>query len=245
MAKVRLDQLMVERGLADSRTRAQALILAGKVSSPDYPNLKPGTNLDQDAKVTLTTDEGYASRGAYKLIGALDHFGINPEGLVCVDLGASTGGFTDVLLRRGAKKVFAVDVGKNLLDERLRRDPAVIVMDQTNARDLPNLGEQIDLLVCDVSFISVTKLFPALKRLADLSPNLKLLLMIKPQFELDEATASKNKGVIRDEQLQLQAVQGVREAAVKHSFTAAAEVFPSPLKGPKGNQEYFLYLKKN
>jgi 23S rRNA (cytidine1920-2'-O)/16S rRNA (cytidine1409-2'-O)-methyltransferase len=235
---------MVERGLADSRTRAQALILAGKVSSPDFPNLKPGTNLDPETELTLDDDEGYASRGAHKLSGALDHFQIDPTNQVCLDLGASTGGFTDVLLRRGAKKVFAVDVGKNLLDQRLASDSRVVVMDQTNARELPAVGEPIDLVVCDVSFISITKLLPALQHLAEANLNMKLLLMVKPQFELDQATVSKNKGVIKDEKLQIMAVDSVKGAAVKHRFTAAQKAFPSPLKGPKGNQEYFLYLTK-
>jgi 23S rRNA (cytidine1920-2'-O)/16S rRNA (cytidine1409-2'-O)-methyltransferase len=238
--KIRLDQLLVTRGLAQSRTQAQALILAGRVAVEGASAAKAGTPVAEDAAITLKEAPRFVSRGGEKLAAALDHFLVSPAGKVALDAGASTGGFTQVLLSRGAVKVYAVDVGYGQLDQTLRRDPRVISLERRNLRLLPPeaVPEPIDLITLDLSFISLTLVLPRLRDF--LRPGGEVLAMVKPQFEVGKGKVGKG-GVVRDPQLQQEAVAKVAAAAAALEFQVSP-AFPSPLKGPKGNQEYFLYL---
>ncbi len=238
--KTRLDQLLVARGLAKSRAQAQALILAGRVVVDGLSAPKAGALVPDEAGITLKEPAPFVSRGGEKLAGALEHFQISPTGQVALDVGASTGGFTHCLLSRGARKVFAVDVGYGQLDAALRRDPRVVVLERQNIRHLPRetIPEAIDLATLDLSFISLTLVLP--KILEWLRPGGKILALVKPQFEVGKGQVGKG-GVVRDPQLQMAAVQRVAAAAADLGLKVSP-AFPSPLKGPKGNQEYFLYL---
>jgi 23S rRNA (cytidine1920-2'-O)/16S rRNA (cytidine1409-2'-O)-methyltransferase len=226
--------------LVESRTRAQALIRAGRVLVDDAPVDKPGTRIRDDAALRLRGEERrFVSRGGVKLSGALSELGIDPAGRSCLDIGASTGGFTDCLLQAGARRVAAVDVGYGQLDLRLREDSRVQVLERTNARNLePSaISFEIDLVTVDVSFISVRLLLP---RIAEVAPRAWLLVMVKPQFEVGRGQVGKG-GVVRDEALRLGAVEEVAAAAraLGYSERGRAE---SGLPGPKGNVEIFLWL---
>ena len=241
MEKRRLDVLVVERGLAPSRNVAQAYIRRGFVSVDGRIVTKPGTLCPADVSLALVKEPPkYVSRGALKLAPILDRFGITPEGKVCLDVGASTGGFTQVLLERGAKKVYAVDVGYGQLMPQLRKDPRVIVMERTNARYLTReqIRDRIEFVTMDVSFISVTKILPVLVRL-DLAGD--LLVLVKPQFELGPREVGRG-GVVRDPEKWKQAMTAVADAAreVRYSLHGVA-VSPEP--GAKGNREFFLHLR--
>ena len=239
-AKTRADQLAVDQGLADSRTRAQALILAGLVYAGTQRVGKPGDRLPVDTALTLKgKDHPWVSRGGLKLAKALDHFAIDPAGLTCLDLGASTGGFSDCLLQAGAARVIAVDVGYGQLHPRLRDDPRVVVQERTNARhlDAGALPFAVDLVTVDVSFISASKLLP---RLRELVPAAELLILVKPQFEVGREQVGKG-GVVRDDALRLEALARVRAAAQALGWVARGEA-ESRLPGPKGNREIFLWL---
>jgi 23S rRNA (cytidine1920-2'-O)/16S rRNA (cytidine1409-2'-O)-methyltransferase len=241
-AKTRLDNLLVTCGLADTRAKAQALILAGRVKVEGVPVTKAGTLVPEDAPVELLAPPSpYVSRGGEKLAAALDHFGVDPSGLVCLDAGASTGGFSHVLLLRGAAKVYAVDVGYGQLHPTVRNDPRVVVLERVNLRLLPReaVPEAVDLATLDLSFISLTLVLP--KILEFLKPGAEILALVKPQFEVGKAKVGKG-GVVRDLRLQQEAVAKVARAA-RTLGLAASDGFPSPLKGPKGNQEWFLHLK--
>jgi len=240
--KTRLDQLLVARGLARSRAQAQALILAGRVQVEGLPAPKAGTLVPDTARISLTEVSPFVSRGGEKLAGALDHFYLSPAGKVALDTGASTGGFTHCLLARGAKKVYAVDVGYGQLDAKLRRDPRVVVLERVNIRRLPPaaIPEPIDLATLDLSFISLTLVLP--KIMEFLAPRGEILALVKPQFEVGKGQVGKG-GVVRDPRLQQEAVQKVAAAATALGFQVSP-AFPSPLRGPKGNQEYFLYLTR-
>src|SRR5687768_6864964 len=196
MPKIRLDVLLVERGLAESRAKAQAMIMAGQVRVADQVTLKPATAISTDSVLTVDSGPRFVSRGGEKLDAALEAFGINVAGLVCADVGASTGGFTDCLLQRGAAKVYAIDVGKGILHWKLRNDPRVIVMEQMNARFLEFLPEKISLATIDASFISLKLLLPVTKNW--LTENAQLICLIKPQFEAGKKDVSRGDGVIRD-----------------------------------------------
>ena len=237
--KRRVDLLLVERGLADSRTRAQALLLAGKVYSNERRIDKTGTLLEEDAPLVVRESERYVSRGGIKLEGALDDFGLDVTELVAVDIGASTGGFTDCLLQRGAARVYAVDVGHGQLADKLRRDPRVVVMERTNARHLTAaaLPERPALVVVDASFIGLDKLLPAIAEL--LPDGGRLLALVKPQFEVGREQARKHRGVIADPVLRQSAIDAVRAALEQHAFRVQGSV-DSKLPGPKGNREAFL-----
>jgi 23S rRNA (cytidine1920-2'-O)/16S rRNA (cytidine1409-2'-O)-methyltransferase len=240
--KVRLDNLLVTRGLADSRAKAQALILAGRVLVDGVPVTKAGALVAGDAEIALKpAPHPYVSRGGEKLAAALDHFGVDPKGLVCLDAGASTGGFTHVLLLRGAAKVYAVDVGYGQLDQGLRRDPRVVVLERVNIRVLPReaVPEAVALATLDLSFISLTLVLPKILEL--LRPGGAILALVKPQFEVGKGKVGKG-GVVRDPALQREAVEKVAGAARNLGLTVGP-AFPSPLKGPKGNQEYFLHMQ--
>ncbi len=232
--KKRLDVLLVERGLADSRARAQALVMAGLV--PGYD--KPGTQVDEEAELRVERGPAFVSRGGEKLANGLDRLGVDPAGLDCLDVGASTGGFSDVLLQRGARRVIAVDVGYGQLHPRLRDDPRVTVLERTNARTLAELPFPPQLVVCDVSFISVRTALPPALRLA--APGWQALVLVKPQFEAGRAHVGKG-GVVRDLEVRRRVVREVAEAALGWGASVAG-VVDSGLPGPKGNREFVLHL---
>jgi 23S rRNA (cytidine1920-2'-O)/16S rRNA (cytidine1409-2'-O)-methyltransferase len=232
--KKRLDVLLVERGLAESRAQAQALVLAGRV--PGYA--KPGVQVDESAQLEVAAPPPYVSRGGEKLATALDAFGIDPAGRDCVDVGASTGGFTDVLLQRGAARVAAVDVGYGQLHERLRADARVTVLERTNARELRELPFAPELVVCDVSFISVRLALPPVLALAQ--PGWEAVVLVKPQFEAGRAEV-RSGGVVRDVEVRRRVVREIAEAALGWGAEAVGAV-DSGLPGPKGNRETFLHL---
>jgi 23S rRNA (cytidine1920-2'-O)/16S rRNA (cytidine1409-2'-O)-methyltransferase len=232
--KKRLDVLLVERGLAETRTQAQALVMAGLV--PGYD--KPGQQVEEDADLELIGRPAYVSRGGDKLAHALEAFGVDPAGRDCLDVGASTGGFTDVLLQRGAARVIALDVGYGQLHERLRAEPRVIVLERTNARALTDLPFAPELVVCDVSFISVRTALPPALRLA--APGWEAAVLVKPQFEAGRGDVGKG-GVVRDPAVRARVVREVAEAALGWGARTIA-VVDSGLPGPKGNRELFLHL---
>lgn len=238
--KVRLDAWLVQRGLAPSRHRAKELIEAGSVLVAGVPATKAAAQVDVDMDVALKDpDEGWASRGALKLLGVLGPLGVDPAGLVCADFGASTGGFTDVLLRSGALKVYAVDVGRGLLHPRLQADPRVIAVEETNVRHLRSLPEPISLVVADLSFISVIKVLPAIR--AVLVPRGSALVMVKPQFEVGPEKISSG-GLVRDLDARQRAIDSVAASAAEHGFTLLGSM-DSPLPGARsGNVEHFLRL---
>jgi 23S rRNA (cytidine1920-2'-O)/16S rRNA (cytidine1409-2'-O)-methyltransferase len=238
--KTRLDQLIVSRGLAQSRAQAQALIMAGRVQLSGGTAAKAGTLVPEDAAITLKEAPRFVSRGGEKLAAALVHFQVSPAGKVTLDAGASTGGFTQVLLLGGAAKVYAVDVGYGQLDAGLRADPRVVSLERQNLRLLSReaIPEPLDLITLDLSFISLTLVLPRLREF--LRPGGAILAMVKPQFEVGKGKVGKG-GVVRDAALQHEAVAKVAAAARTLGFQVSPG-FPSPLKGPKGNQEYFLYL---
>jgi 23S rRNA (cytidine1920-2'-O)/16S rRNA (cytidine1409-2'-O)-methyltransferase len=232
--KKRLDVLLVERGLAESRTQAQALVLAGRV--PGYQ--KPGTQVDESAELEVAAPPRYVSRGGEKLAHALDELGVDPAGRDCLDVGASTGGFTDVLLQRGASRVVAVDVGYGQLHERLRADPRVTVLERTNVRELRELPFAPELVVCDVSFISVRLVLPP--ALALVKPGWEAVVLVKPQFEAGRAEVGKG-GVVRDVGVRGRVVREIAEAALDWGGQTLGAV-DSGLPGPKGNREVFIHL---
>ena len=236
--RVRLDMLLVERGLAESRERAQALILAGEVSVADRPATKPGQLVPADAAISVRQPLPYVSRGGLKLERALDAFGLDVTGLVVLDVGASTGGFTDCLLKRGARRVYAVDVGFGQLDWRLRRDPRVVVMEKTNVRHLEALPEAPDAAVADVSFISLTLALAPVVAL--LKPSGWIVALIKPQFEAGKEQVSRG-GVVRDPAVHRVVLLKVLEWGASAGLFARGAV-PSPIKGPAGNVEFLGYL---
>ena len=240
MPRVRLDKLLVDRGLAESRQRAAALIRAGVVLVNEVPRDKPGTQINPDAQVRLKENPlPYVSRGGLKLEAALDTFGVDPAGRTCADLGASTGGFTDCLLQRDAAKVFAVDVGYGQLAWSLRTDDRVVVMERTNARHLESLPDPVSLIVGDLSFISLSKILPAVQRLAQ--PGTEAVLLIKPQFEVGKAFVAKG-GVVRDEAARADAIARVQHDAQELGAQVLG-VMDSPVPGAKkGNIEALIHL---
>jgi 23S rRNA (cytidine1920-2'-O)/16S rRNA (cytidine1409-2'-O)-methyltransferase len=234
----RLDQLLVERGLAESRAKAQALVLAGEVFVDGQKAAKPGHSVSVESRIELAGRLPYVSRGGLKLAAALDHFGIDVTGRVCLDTGASTGGFTDCLLQRGATRVYAVDVGAGQLDWKLRTDPRVVLRENINARYLrfEDIGERVDLAVCDVSFISVTPVLPALVPL--LKETGEIVVLVKPQFEVGRGQVGKG-GIVRDPQLHAEACAKVEDAVRAAGFSTA--LMESPILGAEGNREFLLH----
>lgn len=239
--KMRLDLLLVERGMVESRSLAQRLVMAGQVRVEGQVAVKAATKVDE--QVSLEIDEGprYVSRGGEKLEAALDEFAIDVAGLTCADVGASTGGFTDCLLQRGAKKVYAIDVGKGILHWKLRQDRRVEVMEETNARYEKTLPELVDLVTIDVSFISLKVLLPVVKGWFGEAGG-QVVALIKPQFEAGREQASKGKGVIRDPEVHKQVLEDVLGFAQEQGFGVSG-LMRSPLVGPKGNVEFFAYLR--
>jgi 23S rRNA (cytidine1920-2'-O)/16S rRNA (cytidine1409-2'-O)-methyltransferase len=244
MAKVRIDQLLVARGLVPTRARAQALLLAGDVSVGGERVDKAGALVAEDATVALrAADHPFVSRGGVKLAGALDAFRLEVRGLRCLDLGASTGGFSDCLLQRGAARVVAVDVGYGQLAHILRGDPRVVVMERTNARSLTGeeIGGAVDLTVVDASFIGIAKLAPAIARCTRRGG--QLVALVKPQFEVGREVASRGRGVVRDDRLRAGAVTGAVEALREVGFLPLGQC-DSVLAGPKGNREVFVHARQ-
>ena len=242
--RLRLDRLLVDRGLVESREKAQGLILAGLVLVGGQKQEKCGVLVGAEAEVRLLGEPTrYVSRGGLKLEGALEHFHVNPVAKVCLDVGASTGGFTDCLLQHGAGRVFAVDAGTNQLDWKLRRDPRVVVLEKTNARYLTfdRIGTLAELVTIDVSFISVTLILPVLVPLI-VSPA-ELLVLVKPQFEVGKGQVGKG-GIVRDPVLHQESVAKVSRTLLELGF-AQLESIESPLPGTEGNREFFLHAVWN
>lgn len=242
MPKQRLDVLIVSRGLCDSREQAQRLILAGEVSVREQVITKPGTKVDDSLPITLKSKPKYVSRGGLKLEGALQAFPVSVQGKVCLDIGSSTGGFTDCLLQNGALRVHAVDVGTNQLVWKLRNDPRVIVREQFNARYMTpeDLGEKVELIVSDVSFISLTKILPA--AYGCLLPGGDLLVLIKPQFELQPEDIGAG-GIVRDPDLHQRAVDKIHDFVVNELGREWMGIADSPIKGMEGNKEFLAWLR--
>lgn len=240
-AKTRADVLLVERGLAPSRAKAQALILAGQVFCGERRVEKAGERLADESALEVRGLLKYVSRGGLKMEGALASFELDPAGLIVADFGASTGGFTDCLLQRGAIKVYAIDVGRGQLHEKLRQDTRVISMERTNARHLTveDLPEPVDLVVIDASFIGLAKLLPAALRVLGSSGD--VLAMVKPQFEVGRSNLGSG-GVVRDESIRQKGIEGVAKAAADLGFEVRAQA-DAAISGPKGNREAFLWLR--
>ncbi len=237
--KRRLDQILVDRGVAPTRERARALVMAGRVRGPDRLYTKPGLTLPEDTPLEVAPAEEYVSRGGHKLQAALDDWPVPVAGAAALDIGASTGGFTDCLLQHGAAQVVAVDVGYGQLAEALRRDPRVTVLERTHARDLPPLDPPPTLTVMDVSFISARALLPAIARVA--APGSDVLVLVKPQFEAGREAVGKG-GVVRDPAGRAAAVQAVAGWALARGWRVGG-VLRSPLPGPAGNVEFLLWLR--
>ena len=241
MSRVRLDQLLIDRKLAPSRERARALVIAGQVSVDGRPVTKAGTAVDDHADVVLIApDHPYVGRGGLKLAHALDTFQIAVAGRDCLDIGASTGGFTDVMLRRGAARIVALDVGHGQLDWTLRNDPRVVVLEHVNARHLtPDLlPSTVDLVTIDVSFISLTRILPVVPPL--LRPGADVVALVKPQFEAGRSEV--RKGIIRDAAVHERVLDEVATAGAEVGLTRVASI-PSPITGQKGNVEFLVHLK--
>ena len=242
--KKRLDVLLTDLGYAETRSKAQAIIMSGIVYVDGQKADKPGTSYEETVAIEVRGAAcPYVSRGGLKLEKALRDFGVEPEGFVCSDSGASTGGFTDCLLQQGAKKVFAIDVGYGQLDWKIRSDPRVVVMEKTNIRYVTpeQLGEPLDLSVVDVSFISLKIVLPAIQKL--LKQTGQVLCLIKPQFEAGRDKVGK-KGVVREAATHLEVVERVIGMAIENGFSVLGLEF-SPVKGPEGNIEYLLYVEKS
>jgi 23S rRNA (cytidine1920-2'-O)/16S rRNA (cytidine1409-2'-O)-methyltransferase len=242
MKRPRLDRVLVDKGLAESREKAQALIMAGKVLVNGLKASKPGQAADPEARLEVLAGPRFVGRGGLKLAAAIESFGIEIAGRVCLDIGSSTGGFTDCLLQNGALRVHAVDVGAGQLDWRLRTDPRVIVHEGVNARELrfESIGELADLLVCDVSFISVTLILPAAVPLLQAPPRGEMVILVKPQFEAGKGQVGKG-GVVRDPEIHQAACD--RVTRVVREFGFDARLMESPILGAEGNKEFLLYAR--
>ena len=237
MAKKRIDVLMAERGLTESRNKAQRLIRAGEVRVDDQLVQKPSTPVSDDAEITLKTKPPFVSRGGKKLDAALERFGIDVTGAVAADVGASTGGFTDCLLQRGAQRVYAIDVGYGQLHWKLRNDPRVVVMERTNARYLKSLPEPIDVVTIDVSFISLELILSA--AVSWLTPDGQVVALIKPQFEAGPQHVEKG-GVVRDPEIHRRVLEDTLDTAAELDLGLHG-LMPSPLRGPAGNVEFLAW----
>ena len=243
MAKIRLDQLVFEKGYADSREKAKAIVMSGNVYVNGQKADKPGLQLPEGTEIEVRIKElPFVSRGGYKLDKALKVFPIEPEGKICIDCGASTGGFTDVLLQHGAKKVYSVDVGYGQLAWKLRNDERVINLERTNLRHITSqqIPESPELAVCDVSFISLKLIIPAVREI--LAENADFMCLIKPQFEAGREQVGK-KGVVRDRKIHEAVVSDIVDFASSSGFTVLGLDY-SPIRGPEGNIEYLLHMKK-
>ncbi len=252
MPKMRLDLLLVERGLAESRAKAQALIMAGQVRVDGEAVLKAATSIEPGARLELARGPRFVSRGGEKLDAALGAFELEVRGRVCADVGASTGGFTDCLLQRGATKVYAIDVGKGILHWKLRNDPRVIIMEETNARFVASLPEPVSLITIDASFISLRILLPVVKKWLALVPPSSfegkkkeesggVIALVKPQFEAGKGDVARGAGVIRDPEVHKKVLLDVLSFAQSQGFGVRG-LMKSPLLGPKGNAEFLAWM---
>lgn len=239
--KKRLDVLLVERGLAETRERAQALILAGEVTVGGRAASHVAARIDESAEITVRQPLPYASRGGYKLSGAIDEFQVSPWGKVCADIGASTGGFTDVLLQRGAALVYAIDVGYGQLAWKLRQDPRVVVMDRINARYLEELPKPVNLVVIDVSFISLELILRVARRL--LRTDGEVIALIKPQFEAGRERVERG-GIIRNVETHRAVLERVVQASRDLGYRVIG-LIRSPIEGTEGNVEFFIHLTQD
>ena len=238
--KRRIDQLLVDRGIAESWHKAQALLLAGRILVNEQKIEKPGQQVDAEAEIRVLHQLQFASRAGGKLQGALDHFQIPVAGRVCVDLGASTGGFTDCLLQHGAARVYAIDVGKGILDWKLRQEPRVVVMEETNARSLELLPEPVSLVTIDVSFISLKVLLPIVRGWLENGTANDIIALIKPQFEAGREQVGRGKGVIRDPEIHRKVLLDILNFSGTEGYSVMG-LIRSPLLGPKGNQEFLAW----
>ncbi|MGB1548091.1 MAG: TlyA family RNA methyltransferase [Alphaproteobacteria bacterium] len=242
--KLRLDALLVRLGLAENRSQAQAIVLSGRVFSGERRLDKPGMQLTRETPITLRGNEHpWVSRGGVKLAHALAHFGIDPEGKIALDIGASHGGFTDVLCQGGARKVYAVDVGHGQLDWKLRNDPRIVVLERTNARHLTEaeVPEPVHLIVCDASFIGLETILPNALRLA--APGAVLVALIKPQFEVGKGRVGK-KGVVRDPALHEEVCERIKAWLAAQAGWEVLGVTESPILGPEGNKEFLIAARR-
>jgi 23S rRNA (cytidine1920-2'-O)/16S rRNA (cytidine1409-2'-O)-methyltransferase len=241
MPKARLDILLVERGLAESRSQAQRLVMAGEVRVNGQVVLKPSTGVEMSAFLEVVSRPRYVSRGGDKLEAALLAFEVNPSGRICADIGASTGGFTDCLLQHGAERVYAIDVGKGIMDWKLRQDSRVVVMETTNARYLETLSEPVSLVTVDASFISLKTFFPVIKGWFGIQAG-ELIALIKPQFEAGRVLVGRGKGVVRDPTVHREVLLDVLKES-KHEGYQVQGLIRSPLLGPKGNVEFLAWFR--
>lgn len=240
--KIRLDALIFKRGLAASRNLSTALIMEGKVTVDGKIIAKPGFAVSETSEISIKDSAEFVSRGGIKLKKALEEFSVRVKDKICLDVGASTGGFTDCLLKHGAKKIYCVDVSYGIMDLKLRNDSRVVNFEKTNIRyfDKNLLKDEIDLTVVDVSFISLEKVLPKVKEL--LKKGGEIIALVKPQFEAPKGTTEK--GVVKDEKIRLLAIDKIKKFSKEIGLKSLGET-PSPIKGPKGNLEHFLYLKKS
>ncbi len=239
MPKIRLDLLLVERGLAESRSKAQAIIMAGQVRVNGQMVDRVSAGVAPEVEVSVDSGPRFVSRGGEKLLAALEAFSVDPGGLTCADVGASTGGFTDCLLQHDAAKVYAIDVGKGILHWKLRNDPRVVVMEETNARHVESLPELVQLLTCDASFISLKILLPVFRRW--LNPDANVITLIKPQFEAGRKDVARGDGVVRDAAIHRRVLVDVLAFVQAQGFGVKG-LIRSPLLGPKGNAEFLAWL---
>jgi len=242
MPKRRLDNLLLERGIVQSRERAKGLILSGDVRVNGSPVNKAGTLIDENAEIEITKDIPYVSRGGLKLEKAIKEFNINVKDKVAIDVGASTGGFTDCLIQYGAKKVYAVDVGYGQLAWKLRNDPRVVIIERKNVRYIKpsDIGEPVDIATIDVSFISLKLVLPVVKNL--LKENGEIIALIKPQFEVGRGEVGKG-GIVKDEEKHKKVISEIKSFAIDSGFKVL-NVTKSPIAGQKGNVEFLIYLQK-
>jgi len=236
---MRIDILLTERGLVESRAKAQRLVMAGQVRANGEVVKKPADKVEENVQIKIYQTSRFVSRGGEKLTAAVEAFELNISGVFCADVGSSTGGFTDCLLQNGAKKVFAIDVGKGILAWKLRQDPRVVVMEGTNARYVEKLEQLVDLVTIDVSFISLKKILPAVKNW--FGDGGEIVALIKPQFEVGRKLASKGKGVIRDPEVHRQILVDLLEYCDAEKFGVLG-LIRSPVLGPKGNTEFLVHL---
>jgi 23S rRNA (cytidine1920-2'-O)/16S rRNA (cytidine1409-2'-O)-methyltransferase len=237
--KERIDKLLVQRGLVETRAKGQALIMAGEVRIDGEPVTKAGTTVPSDSEIEIVAPAPYVSRGGFKLAAALDEFEFNVKGLICADVGACTGGFTDVLLQNGAARIYAIDVGYGQLDWKLRTDPRVIVLERTNARTLQSLPERVGFATIDVSFISLKLILPQVKRWLDEKGN--IIALVKPQFEAGREKVGKG-GIVKDPRVHRAVLNDIVGWVQENGF-ALGGLIPSPIKGSSGNIEFLAWLK--
>ena len=242
MEKIRIDTLLVEKNLVESRSKAAALVMAGQVFVNGVKVEKAGMSFPSNVVVEINEGQRFVSRGGEKLEGALDSLGFDPTGMTCVDVGSSTGGFTDCLLQRGAKKVYCIDVGKGILHWKIRSDKRVVVMEETNARNVTELPEAVDLIVCDASFISLKTLLPVF--VGWMNTGTTIITLVKPQFEAGRVEVARGKGVVRDAAIHKRVLEDVTEFAQGIGLSVKGLV-RSTLLGPKGNTEFLAWLDRS